>query len=92
MYFRFGIALCVVIAVSVCGVMIERDNRLLQEQVTQQQSRHAELTAQIAAARTESARLGAPPQLLQAVEDGRIALPALESASQVVRTEQHDVH
>ena len=92
MYFRFGVALAIVIAVSICGVIIEKENLRLQHQITQQQFRQDRLVQQIASARVESQQLGAPPRLLQAVEDGRIVLPTPKTPSQVVRTEEHEVH
>lgn len=92
MYFRFGVALAIVIAVSICGVMIENENQRLKQQITQQQFRQDLLVQQVAAARLESQQLGAPPRLIQAVEEGRIALPAPESPSQLVRTPEHELH
>ena len=70
MYFRFGVALTIVIAVSICGVMIENENLRLKQQITQQQFRQDLLAQKIASARVESQQLGASPHILQAVEDG----------------------
>lgn len=92
MYFRFGVALTIVIAVSVCGVTIEQENLRLKQQITRQQIRQDLLREKIASARVDSQRLGAPPRLLQAIEGGRIALPAPQSSSQLVRTEEREVH
>jgi len=92
MYFRFGLALIIVIAISFAGAGIEKENLRLQQQLARQQSRRDLLVEKIATARVESQQLGAPPRLLQAIEDGRIVLPDPQSSSQLVRTEQHEVH
>jgi hypothetical protein len=92
MYFRFGLALIIVISISVAGVRIENENLRLKQQIARQQSRRDLLVEKIASARVESQQLGAPPRLLQAIEDGRIVLPAPQSSSQLVRTEEHEVH
>ena len=92
MYFRFGVAFIIVIAVSICGVVIEKDNLRLKQQITQQQFRQDQLVQKIASARVESQQLGAPPRLLQAVEEGRIVVPTPQTPSQLVRTEDGEVH
>jgi hypothetical protein len=91
MYFRFGFALTIVVAISVAGIMIEKENLRLERQIARQKLRQDLLVEEIASARTESQQLGAPPRLLQAIEDGHIALPAPQSSSQLVRTEEHEV-
>lgn len=92
MYLRFGLALAIVIAISVAGAVVENENRRLERQIARQQLRRDLLVEKIASARTESRQLGAPPRLVRAVEEGRIALPIPQSVSQLVRTEEHDVH
>lgn len=84
MYFRFGVALALVVGISLCGIAIERTNLRMRQQITRQHYRMDVLGERIVQARAETGRLGAPERLLEQIEDGRIVL--IDPTSQSPRT------
>ncbi|MEZ6056842.1 MAG: hypothetical protein R3C01_09055 [Planctomycetaceae bacterium] len=68
MFFRFGAALVLIVAISLAGIAIEKQNVSLKRSLTLQQYRQAELSNRRADLRLRVGRLGAPSQLLQQVE------------------------
>lgn len=72
MYFRFGSALVLVVAVSLAGVAIEKQCLVLRRAVIREQYRHEALCDASARLRLMTEQLGAPKRLLQALEDGRL--------------------
>ncbi len=83
MYFRFALALLLVVGISLLGIAIEKDNLRLRQQITRQHYRMDVLSERLAGARSETERLGAPSRLVESLESGRIAL---ERASQSDQT------
>jgi hypothetical protein len=81
MYFRFGSALVLVIAISLAGVAIEKQCLALRRAVIRQQYRHEALCDASARLRLATEKLGAPDRLLQALDDGRLESDGPNTAS-----------
>ena len=67
MYFRFGSALLLVLAISLAGVAFEKRNLALRRRLTRQHYQTAVLREKHAKLRLETQRLGAPNRVLNVV-------------------------
>lgn len=76
MFFRFGAAVVLIVAISLVGIALEKQALSLKRAITLQTYRARQLEERRARLRLESERLGAPQQLLQALPSG---LPAADS-------------
>ena len=91
MYFRFLVSVVLVILVSLAGIEIEHDNRSLQQEMLSLRAEQEELTHQIVSQREEALLLGVTEQKLQALEEGRIALPSPQNPSQLVQSQDRSL-
>lgn len=92
MYFRFGLALCLVVAISILGIAIEKENLRLRQQITRQHFRMGVMEEKLAVARAEMQQAGAPPRLLQSLEEGRIGLSTTETPGRLASTPPEESH
>ena len=74
MFFRFGAALALVVAVSVAGTAIESRSLALRRMISHQRYQLDVLTEQQAQLRVAAQRAGAPAQLIEPLEQGRLQL------------------
>lgn len=87
MFFRFGAALVLIVAISLAGIAIEKRNVSLKRSLTLQQFRESELLNRRAELRLSIGRLGAPSHLMQQLEvDGKVDrkanVPATKASKQ----------
>lgn len=76
MYFRFGAAIVLVVAISVVGVALEKQSLSYRRQIAQQRYRMDALVEQYAQLRLKAQRLGAPLKTIKALEaTGDFKLP-----------------
>lgn len=68
MYFRFGVALVLVVAVSLAGTTLEKRNLELKRAVSRQHYRLEILQEQVASQRVQAAELGAPARLIEQLD------------------------
>ncbi|MFQ5734301.1 MAG: hypothetical protein ACE5KM_20375 [Planctomycetaceae bacterium] len=74
MYFRFGFALLLVLAVSLAGVAVEKATLSTRRDISRQHYQLDALREERARLRLRTQKLGAPARLLRDVEEGRIDL------------------
>ncbi|MBD3671937.1 MAG: hypothetical protein HUJ26_00295 [Planctomycetaceae bacterium] len=91
MYFRFLVSVVLVVLVSLVGIEIEQDNRSLQQEMLSLRAEQEKLTHQIVSQREEALLLGVTEQKLQALEEGRIALPSPQNPSQLVQSQDRSL-
>ncbi|MEO1996965.1 MAG: hypothetical protein ABGZ17_16990, partial [Planctomycetaceae bacterium] len=72
MYFRFGSALLLVLAISLGGIAFEKGNLELRRRLTRQHYQTAVLLEKHAKLRLKTQRLGAPNRVLEAVRPGQL--------------------
>lgn len=70
MYFRFGSAVVLAVAISLTGIALEKQNLQLRRQVSRQHYQLDELLDRHARLRLRSGELGAPEQVLRSLADG----------------------
>ena len=76
MYFRFGAAIVLVVAISVVGVALEKQSLSYRRQIAQQRYRMDALVEQYAQLRLQAQRLGAPLKTIKSLEaNGEFKLP-----------------
>lgn len=80
MYFRFGMAVVLVVSVSLAGVALERANLEYRRQISRQHYQLETLRAQQAELRLRTQQLGAPARMVESIRSGR--LPVQRSAVQ----------
>ena len=74
LFFRFGAALLLIVAVALAGTALEAQNLALKRSLSQQQYRMEVLVEQQSRLRLETQRLGAPARLLQNLQQQDSAL------------------
>ena len=74
MFFRFGAAMSLVVAVSLAGTAIESRSLHLRRVISHQRYQHEVLVEQHAQLRVAAQRAGAPAQLIEPLEQGRLQL------------------
>ncbi len=74
MFFRFGVTIGLIVAVSLAGIAIEKRTLALQRSVSLQHYRGEQLEEQRIRLRLRCEELGAPLRLLEEVESGRLRL------------------
>ena len=72
MYFRFGSALLLVLAISLGGIAFEKRNLELRRRLTRQHYQTAVLLEKHAKLRLKTQRLGSPNRVLKAVRPGQL--------------------
>ncbi|HUQ68471.1 MAG TPA: hypothetical protein VM165_03045 [Planctomycetaceae bacterium] len=77
MFFRFAMALALVVLISLIGAGMEKETFALRRRVGQQQFRLDVLTDRLTALRLEAQRLGTPARNLEPLEAGRTPLQRL---------------
>ena len=85
MFFRFGAALCLIVAVALAGTGLEKQNLQLKRALTQQQYRLDALLDSHVRLRLKAQQFGTPERLLGPLERGEIPL---ERPSKPQRTDQ----
>ncbi len=76
MYFRFGAAIVLVVAISVVGVALEKQSLSYRRQIAHQRYRMDALVEQYAQLRLKAQRLGAPLKTIKSLEaNGDFKLP-----------------
>lgn len=76
MYFRFGAAIVLVVAISVIGVALEKQSLSYRRQISQQRYRMDALVEQYAQLRLKAQQLGAPSRTIKSLEaNGNFKLP-----------------
>lgn len=79
MFFRFGAAMALVVAVSLTGTAIESHSLNLRRTISHQRYQREVLVEQQAQLRVAAQRAGAPAQLIEPLEQGRLQLLPPES-------------
>lgn len=79
MFFRFAAAIALVVAVALTGTAIESRSLGLRRAISYQRYQLDVLTEQQARLRVEAQRAGAPAQLVEPLEQGRLQLLPPES-------------
>lgn len=79
MFFRFGSAMALVVAVSLAGTAIESNSLDLRRTISLQRYQREVLVEQQAQLRVAAQRAGAPAQLIEPLEQGRLQLLPPES-------------
>jgi hypothetical protein len=74
MFFRFAMAVALIVGVSLCGVALEKRALSLQRAISLQHYRAEQLNR----LRLHCEELGAPARLLELVESGRLTVGAVE--------------
>lgn len=74
MFFRFAMAVALIVAVSLCGVALEKRTLSLQRAISLQHYRAAQLEEQRVRLRLLCEERGAPSRLLEALESGRLTV------------------
>jgi len=72
MYFRFGSAVLLVLAISLVGIVLEKRNLELRRRLTRQHYQTAVLLEKHAKLRLKTQRLGAPQRVLKALPPGQL--------------------
>ena len=78
MFFRFAMAVALIVGVSLCGVALEKRALSLQRAISLQHYRAEQLNEQKVRLRLHCEELGAPARLLELVESGRLTVGAVE--------------
>lgn len=73
MFFRFGVALSLVVLISLAGTILEKRNLELKRSVSRQHYRLDILEERYAAQRVEAQRLGAPARLIDELDADLLA-------------------
>lgn len=73
MFFRFGVALGLIVLISLAGTMLEKRNLELKRAVSRQHYRLDILEERYAAQRVEAQRLGAPSRLIDQLDADLLA-------------------
>jgi hypothetical protein len=79
MFFRFGAAMALVVVVSLAGTAIESNSLDLRRTISHQRYQREVLVEQQAQLRVAAQRAGAPAQLIEPLEQGRLQLLPPES-------------
>ena len=74
MFFRFGAALALVVAIALTGTALETQNLALKRSLSQQHYRLEDLVETQARLKLEAQRLGTPAKLFEAMQRGDTAL------------------
>jgi hypothetical protein len=74
MFFRFGVALCLIVLVALWGTSLEKQNLELKRAISQQHYRRDALLDMQVRLRLEAQRLGTPAKLMETLERGEIHL------------------
>lgn len=82
MFFRFGAAIVVVVAISLTSVAIEKRNLELRRAISHQEYQRELLIERQARTRAETEKLGAPPRLLEALEADKLRMREVETPIQ----------
>jgi hypothetical protein len=85
MFFRFGAAVLLVVAVSLLGIALEKRNLSLRRTISLQLYRAEQLQERCVRLRLQSEQLGAPARLMQAIEDGRLEVTFADQQTQTRR-------
>jgi hypothetical protein len=85
MFFRFGVALGLVVLISLAGTMLEKRNLELRRAVSRQRYRLDILEERYAAQRVEAQRLGAPARLIDQLEADLLSPAQPEPAAKPAR-------
>lgn len=72
MYFRFGVALLLVVAISVAGVAIEKMTLATKRDMSRQQYRLEVLRDEHARMRLRTQELGAPTRMVKSIRSGEL--------------------
>jgi hypothetical protein len=86
MFFRFAMALALVVLISLIGAGMETETFALRRRVGQQQFRLDVLTDRLTALRLEAQRLGTPARNLEPLEAGRMPLQRLAQPMRPARS------
>ena len=78
MFFRFGAAVLLVVAVSLLGIALEKRNLSLRRTTSLQLYRAEQLQERCVRLRLQCEQLGAPARLMQVIEDGRLEFTLAE--------------
>lgn len=74
MFFRFGAALALVVAIALAGTALETQNLALKRSLSQQQYRLDVLVEEQARLRLDAQKLGTPAKLFESLQGGGTAL------------------
>jgi hypothetical protein len=74
MFFRFAMAVALIVGVSLCGVALEKRTLSLQRAISLQHYRAEQLDEQRVRLRLRCEELGAPARLLELVESGQLTV------------------
>lgn len=85
MFFRFGVALALVVVISLAGTMLEKRNLELKRAVSRQHYRLEILEERYAARRVEAQRLGAPARLIDQLDADLLSPAKPEPAAKPAR-------
>jgi hypothetical protein len=80
MFFRFGAAMLLIVAVSLLGIAVEKRTLALKRTISLQRYRAEQLRERNIRLRLRCEELGAPARLLQALESGQVGLAAAPPA------------
>jgi hypothetical protein len=78
MFFRFAMAVALIVGVSLCGVALEKRTLSLQRAISLQHYRAEQLDEQRVRLRLHCEELGAPVRLLEMVESGRLTVGSVQ--------------
>jgi hypothetical protein len=79
MFFRFAMAVALIVGISLCGVALENRALALRRAISLQHYRAEQLEEQRVRLRLLCEELGAPARLLDLAESGRLTSGSLES-------------
>ena len=85
MFFRFGMALCLIVLVALWGTSLEKQNLELKRAISQQHYRPDALLDLQARLRLEAQRLGTPANLMETLDRGE---SSLQRPKKAVRSEE----
>jgi hypothetical protein len=78
MFFRFAMAVALIVGVSLCGVALENRTLALQRAISLQHYRAEQLDEQRVRLRLRCEELGAPSRLLELVASGQLTVGSVE--------------
>jgi len=81
MYFRFGMALLLAVAISITGVAIEKTTLSLRRDISRQHYQLEVLRERHAEVRLKTQRLGAPQRMVESIRDGRLPVKRPQTAA-----------
>lgn len=74
MFFRFGVALCLIVLIALWGTSLEKQNLELKRAISQQRYRRDALIDLKSRLRLEAQRLGTPARLMETMDRGDVML------------------